>query len=353
MIACQWGPDSRSILTTADFLLRITLWSLVDKSISYIKHPKLVQGGIGFSRNRQFMALAERRDGKDFVSVFDCQKWCLVKHFEVGTKDMAGLAWSPDGRVICVWDAVIDYKVFMYAMDGRCLASYSPYSDVWQYRLGLKSVAWSPTGQFLALGSYDEKVRILNHVTWKTVAEHPHPALVEDPKVVLYSEVEQKLPFAGDRPPATLSLFPTQSKYVAVDLPSVLTSLKVDPEKPNPKLGVGTLLFSSDARYLATINDNMPHAVWIWDVTRLCPVVVLKQLRPVRDVKWDPAQTRLAICTGNGRLYMWSPAGCISVCVPNDPPIAVQRLDWHPTGTALALIGQTHFTVCYLNKEDE
>ena len=29
------------------------------------------------------------------------------KHFEVDTKDLADLAWSPDGRVLCLWDSLL------------------------------------------------------------------------------------------------------------------------------------------------------------------------------------------------------------------------------------------------------
>ena len=34
--------------------------------------------------------------------------------------------------------------------------------------------------------------------------------------------------------------------------------------------------------------------------------------------QWDPKQPRLAVCTGNNKLYMWSPAGCVSVVVPTE-----------------------------------
>lgn len=46
------------------------------------------------------------------------------------------------------------YKVLLYSLDGRLLSAYSAY----EWSLGVKSVAWSPSSQFLAIGSYDEKV---------------------------------------------------------------------------------------------------------------------------------------------------------------------------------------------------
>lgn len=46
--------------------------------------------------------------------------------------------------------------------------------------------------------------------------------------------------------------------------------------------------------------------------------VVLEQLGPVRSFQWDPRQPRLAICSGGSKVYLWSPAGCVSVQVPGE-----------------------------------
>ncbi len=301
-----------------------------------------------FSSSGKYMALAERRDCKDFISLFDCSQWQLVKHFQVDTSDLAGLSWSPDDKVLCVWDSVLNYKVFLYSIDGRCLATYSAY----EHALGIKSVKWSPTSQFLAIGSFDQKLRILNHVTWKTVAEHLHLASVDSSNVVVYKEVESKgsnmKPILG----VPSSLYLSQSKYETLEPPVMVPSIKPDPEKPNPKLGVSHIAFSPDSRYVATKNDNMPNAVWIWDVTNLKLSVLLLQINPVREVKWDPTQSRLAVCTSNNKLYLWSPAGCVSVAAPVDTNFTVQRLSWHPNGKSLALVGANHFCLCYTNDDE-
>ena len=47
------------------------------------------------------------------------------------------------------------YKLLLYSLDGRLLSSFSAY----EWSLGIKSVAWSPSSQLLAVGSFDEKVR--------------------------------------------------------------------------------------------------------------------------------------------------------------------------------------------------
>lgn len=96
------------------------------------------------------------------------------------------------------------YKILLYSLDGRLLATYCAY----EWALGIKSVAWSPSSQFLAVGSYDGKVstvglrqlttspwgpgltappsqvRILNHVTWKVLTELEHPATIHSSRIV-------------------------------------------------------------------------------------------------------------------------------------------------------------------------
>lgn len=62
--------------------------------------------------------------------------------------------------------------MLLYSLDGRLLSTYSAY----EWSLGIKSVAWSPSSQFLAIGSYDEKVQRL----------HKHNLLlVSDTKITL------------------------------------------------------------------------------------------------------------------------------------------------------------------------
>lgn len=55
-----------------------------------------------------------------------------------------------------------------------------------------QSTTWSPTSQFLAIGSYDECVRVVNNVTWKKICELTHENIVRPPTVV-YREVMEPL----------------------------------------------------------------------------------------------------------------------------------------------------------------
>lgn len=354
LVSSRWSPDGRHILNTTEFHLRVTVWSLCTKAVSYIKYPKACQKGIDFSRDGSYMALAERRDCKDYVSVFVCEDWHLLRHFETETQDLSGVEWSPNGGVLAVWESCLEYKVLLYSLDGRQLSKFSAY----EWSLGIKSLAWSPSSQFLAVGSFDEKVRILNHITWKKITEFEHPATISNPKTVVYKEVEQR-PVLPSEDLSILnistgsSVFTSQSKYEISSPPVQISVVKPDPDKANPKVGVSALGFSSDSRYLATKNDNMASVVWIWDMQRMSLEAALEQTAPVRSFQWDPKRPRLALCTGTSKLYLWSPAGSVSVRVPSEGGFQVHALSWHSSGESLVLIGKEHLCLCYMDTEPE
>ncbi|XP_076472326.1 WD repeat-containing protein WRAP73-like [Babylonia areolata] len=341
--AVRWSPDSRHVLTTADFHLRITVWSLTNKSVSYIRHPKKCEKGVDFTKDGKYMALAERRDCKDYVSIFSCDGWSLVKHFESETEDLSGLEWSPDSRVLCVRDSCLYYKIVMYALDGRMLGSYSAYDSA----LGVKTVAWSPSSQLLLIGSFDEKIRILGHVTWKKIFTFTHPNPAQGNNLVVYREVTHSTKSKPEPPPAS-SLFTGQSRYELQPCPVSIPTEDPPSRKANPKKGVSKVAFSANNKYFCSINDNMPKVLWIWNVSHLELCAVLIQDLAISCVSWDPQKPRLALCTGTNKLYMWSPEGCLCVDVPAEASFKVRQVHWQPDGGSLLLMGHKQMCVCYL-----
>ncbi|XP_061207625.1 WD repeat-containing protein WRAP73 isoform X2 [Neopsephotus bourkii] len=328
LVASCWSPDGRHILNTTEFHLRITVWSLCTKSVSYIKYPKACQQGIAFTKDGRYMAVAERRDCKDFISIFVCSDWQLLRHFDTETQDLFGIEWAPNGCVLAVWDTCLEYKILLYSLDGRLLSTYRAY----EWSLGIKSVAWSPSSQFLAIGSYDEKI------VYKEVEKSP-------------SVETERLSFPPTRALAS-SLFSTQSKYAVSEVPLSLHHVKPAADRANPKMGIGMLAFSPDNCFLATKNDNIPNAVWIWDIQKLKLFVVLEQLCAIQCFQWDPRQPRLAVCTGNSNVYLWSAAGCVSVQVPVEGDFPIVSLSWHSSGDSMVLLSKDNFCVCYLEREE-
>ncbi|KNA09944.1 hypothetical protein SOVF_148840, partial [Spinacia oleracea] len=166
----RWSPDSRHILTTSDFQLRLTVWSLLNTACVHVRWPKHPFKGVSFTRDGKFAAVCTRRDCKDYINLLSCDSWEIMGVFAVDTLDLADVEWSPDDSSIIVWDSLLEYKVLIYTPGGRCLLKYQAYES----GLGVKSVSWSPCGQFLAIGSYDQMLRVVNRLTWKTFAEFLH-----------------------------------------------------------------------------------------------------------------------------------------------------------------------------------
>ncbi|RUS26673.1 WD repeat domain 8 [Jimgerdemannia flammicorona] len=289
LTAVTWAPDARSVMCFAEYKLRI--WNLVTKEASYIQYPKFFDKGYDFRSDNRYFVLAERRENKDYVGIYDCHDWSIVKQFPTETIDMEGLAWSPDGKYIAVRDTPLHYKLLVYAIDGRCLVSYFAYHD----NLGIKSIAWAPSGQFLAVGSFDQKVRLLNHYTWNPTAEFEHSSSLKKGNLESdLTEIQQTMQRA-------------RLCYHIAEQPYTVPTVRPEGDKSNPKIGVAFCEFNSDGKMLATRNDNMPNTLWIWDLSVLQPVGVLAQQQPVLVAKWNPVVPDiLALCTGNGCIYLWN-----------------------------------------------
>jgi WD40 repeat protein len=94
-------------------------------------------------------------------------------------------------------------------------------------------------------------------------------------------------------------------------------------------------------------KDSMPNILWIWDMNKFKLASVLIQTSAIRCVAWEPRQPRLALCTNNNKLYMWSAQGCVAIEAPCEATFLIQSLKWMPNGTALVLVGKDHFCVAY------
>ncbi|KAL0487113.1 WD repeat-containing protein WRAP [Acrasis kona] len=341
----RFSPDSAHVLITSEFQLRITVWSLFDDSANHahIKSPKYSGKGLDFRIGGEYMALAERRECKDFISIIFTPTWELVQHFPAHTKNLQDLKWSPDGRYICAWDSSLDFSVCIYDMSGSLVKQYEAYKNA----LAVKAngVSWSPSGQLLAVGCYDQKVYILNSLTWNPIGEYRHdinPSPQEYPTCCVFREIEYKATHESQN----------KTRYELEDLPTKINVLKPDYKKPNPKVGVGIVEWSANSQYMCTRNDNMPNTLWIWETGKLSLVSLLIQLNNIKCVAWHPTLPYLAICTGNNKIYTWYVHSTSCVDIPGIP-FKVQRLKWNKDGSVLLLMDENTYCCCYVSGLEE
>ncbi|GER50818.1 WD-repeat protein [Striga asiatica] len=345
----RWSPDSRHILTTSDFQLRLTVWSLLNTACIHVQWPKHGSKGVSFTKDGKFAAICTRRDCKDYVNLLSCCTWEIMGVFAVDTLDLADIQWSPDDSAIVIWDSPLEYKVLIYSPDGRCLSKYQAYES----GLGVKNVSWSPCSQFLAVGSYDQMIRVLNHLTWKVFAEFTHLTVIRGPcAAAVFKEVDEPLQldmselsltdeFVQRNTDNTSETY-NQVRYEVMEVPVTLPSLKPPADKPNPKQGIGLMAWSSDSQYICTRNDSMPSVLWIWNVQQLELAAILIQKDPIRAAAWDPTSPRLFLCTGSTNLYMWTPLQTCCINVPF-PQFSVLDLKWNLDGRYLLLKDKESF----------
>ena len=336
LVLARWAPDSRHVVTFAECNLHATFWSLTDQSTLVLPRVKDPVAGLAWSPDGNFVACATRKDSKDAVAIVRSGGgFPLQCAWPCATHDLASLAWSHDGAIIVVADTCLRYLLLVYSARGEELARFSAYSDA----LGIRGLSLSPDrGAFLAVGSFDQSVRLVNPLAgWQPVHEYPHahpkllPAHARCARLEVFA-ANPPVPGAAPGSPGAATTFAVSGSGDAVTLPQV----PVDETKLVPKLGVGTMLWSHDGRFLATKNENMPKAVWVWDVTDSGLAALLLLDAPVRALKWAPGEHLLALACGAPEVIFWSPGqGPRALPLPALAEQAASALQWGGDGTAL------------------
>ncbi|CAH0522608.1 unnamed protein product [Peronospora belbahrii] len=369
LVHARWTPDARHVITVSDFQLHATVWSLQDPSTRYmIRNPKVAVEGLRFSTNGEFLAVIERHDCKDFIGIYSSESWELTAHFSIDSYDCVEVMWSPDDAAIAVRDTHLEFGVFLYSPNGTFLAKFQAYQNA----LGLKTIAWSASGQFLALGSYDEHLRILSHIGWKPIADFDHTSIAITSTNTNQAAIEYEENFADanvmDRPQGRRvavtqhgsSLLSNSlqaasaaaqaaggKKYRAIcfvrrDPPFSVRALTSDPLVENPKIGISRVAWSPDSAFIATKSDQMPYNVWIWRTENLTLHATISLLELVRSLQWDPVHIRLAITSGENHVHLWTMKGVSWIDIPIES-FQARGLQWAPNGDSLIVIGRQEF----------
>lgn len=388
----EWAGDSRHVITSSEFQLRLTIWMLEHGKAKYIKFPKYSKRGIAQSNNRKYLAVVERREHRDYIGVYRQEYWEPINRFKVDTVDLEDILWSKNDRVICCWDNPLEYRFLIYTPRGQKLAQFQAYENA----LGIKSLSFSPRSRFMAVGSYDQVCRVFNTLTWRSLADYKHKIEKVDKKsltaehrkvleskhkkILVYQEVfsdtqgeDWFLNEVDDDNKSEVSAatamtnFTVQSDLLRRTVRSARVQTKKGPEKKrvwsitnypphikenkvemidNPKVGVSKCEWSPNGQLLATINDNMPMTVWIWYMPKLSLHSIVDHKDAISAFKWAPGKIeRLAICCGNDSLTLWSKSGCVTIRCRASRYV-VSDLQWCPDGQSILLLDKRRFCVC-------
>ncbi|KAF9455040.1 YVTN repeat-like/Quino protein amine dehydrogenase [Macrolepiota fuliginosa MF-IS2] len=352
----EWAPDGRTILCFSEWGLRVTLWSLVTGTATYIQFPIHPDRGYAFRADGRYFILGERHKSKDTLGVYDAaESYRLMRHFPLPTSSLSSFAVSPTGNHIAVWEGPLDYKLHVLTLAGNLLATFSPEPDP---GFGIRNVAWHPNGMFLAVGGWDDRIHILDSLSWSAVA-----TLELSPRVPSTVKVWRE-------PPKWMEN--TEGRgFLSYERPQgvhVLPLIRSDQTKPNPKSGTAQLEWNTTGDLLLVRFDNVPTAVHIFDfpspqevfVARLRSVLL--HSHPVISSRWNPARKgSLVLCCGTQGVYTWSDewvsesgeeeemAECIGVPAQK---FEARDVKWAPDGKGFILFDKDQFC-CAFEVEDE
>ena len=295
-----FSPDSLNIISICDHNIKLSIRSLVDKSLYYINFPKFAKKGLSFSAKGNFMALAERNEAKDYIGVYFVNKWTCIKKFLAQTEDLQDVKWAYDSSALLLPDAPTLCVLYIYSPIGDLISKI----ELYQFKMGIKSLDMSPNGHYICLGLYDQTLRIFNNISYTcvTIFEHDKEVL-DDIKVNYYKE--ELINNEGD------------SKYVQINPPIDLKNENILKNKSNnymndkvPRIGISKMAFSFDNYFLATKNDKMPNILFIWDINQMNLQFVLIQLNEVIHFEWAKNKNILFISTNNNKLYYFTLDSC-------------------------------------------
>lgn len=329
--AVSFGADGGTLLTRTEFAMHLSVWDLDDNAVTVIEHPKAVRQGHCFSADGAFLAVLRRRQCRDSVSVYAAGTWEEVASFDAPSKDAHSMHWSSDGATIVLVEDAVEYGVWLLSPVGAAQAQYAAYGGA----LGVSHAALSPDGasDLLALGSYDNAVRVLSLVTRAVCAEYRHA----HPKSLGRSALS----------PAFSMHAEAEDGAFRSELPAQLPARRPDQSKPLSHAGMASVQWSSCGRFLATRSHELPRCLFLWDAEDARLRALLVMGGAVRAAAWSPARPELLVhCAG--KLYTWREkegVRALEAPAPQGAPAA----SWLPDGDGLLLVGSREWSVLRLD----
>ncbi|KAL9715926.1 hypothetical protein Ac2012v2_000370 [Leucoagaricus gongylophorus] len=351
----EWAPDGRTIMCFSEWGLRVTLWSLVTASATYIQFPIHPDRGYAFRADGRYFILGERHKSKDTLGIYDAvDSFKLIRHFPLPTSSLSSFSVSPTGNHIAVWEGPLEFKLHVLTLAGDLLVTFTPEPDP---IFGVRSVAWHPNGMFLIAASWDDRMYILESISWSAVATLDFTSRIPA-SVKVWQEPSKWMESTGGR--GFLSYERRRGTQVL--------SVRPDLTKPNQKSGPIQLEWNNTGDLLLVRFENTPAAVHIFDFPvpqqEFTPRLrsVLLHNNPVLNVRWNPVRRgSLVLCCGTQSVFIWSDewvgevgeeeemAECISVPAQE---FETKDVKWAPDGKGLILLGKDQFC-CAFEAEDE
>ncbi|KAG8896531.1 hypothetical protein FRB99_008852 [Tulasnella sp. 403] len=264
-------------------------------------------------------------------------------HFPLPTTSLHSIAISPNGNHLAVWEGPLEYKLHILSLVGNVLATFTPPEPDVALGLGIRAVAWHPSGGFIAVGGWDEKIYILTCHGWLPVATFELTSRIPSHVTVWKEPPDDRItPQAG----------------------SPLPLIRPDPNKPNAKSGLVQLEWNIDGTLLMARFEQSPTTIHIYHFpTPSQPFnprarSVLIHTKPVLHARWNPTQAALLVaCCGTGSIYTWDgrvEVGDVAECIGVPAKqFDVRDVRWSPDGRGITLLDRETFCCAFMVVEED
>ena len=161
-----FGANEDEVVLFSDFGVKATIWSLLTSRGVEIRDPKPGSKCHAYRPTTRHLAILVRESAHDNLLLLAPSTYEVLENVELPSVDAQGLDWSPDGQWLAIWDNTsAGYKLYVYTADGNLFKTYAGGQTTDHVGLGIKSVTWSPKGDHLAIGDYEDCITFLNNKT--------------------------------------------------------------------------------------------------------------------------------------------------------------------------------------------
>lgn len=338
IVAAHWVPDSRQIMTFSDMNLKLTIYNLITKEQSIIKSPKSHEKAWAFSSNKKFLAVAERREKKDYIGIYYCMNWQLVNYFHASTFDLADIVWSPSDNFILVWDTCLAYRLVAYCPSKTQIFKH----EVGNNSLGVKTVKMSKKSEYLAQGTYDDKIKLYNTLCWRLICDIDFKINPSDIEEIKFYKEELTTEHANTYDDTPLK------KFIQVQSFRILPNKNVINDRSFTTINSQLIEWSDSNNFLAMKTETFGNYLWIWDMTTMNIHTVINTLQPVVCLKWGLREDMLYFSTGTTDINIWVPTNiCKSQPFFGVKGFKVNNLEWDCRGNFLMLSDKSEICIMY------
>ena len=292
--------------------------------ISNIKYQNLSQG-ISFSYNGgEFMAIIIRKQIKDWVEIYDTDKYILTSSFVCSTLNAENILWTKDNSFILVQENKnYDCKIYVYSLSGNFITLLEPYKNY----PGINKLNISPNGHYITASYCDNIIRLYHYLSFKLCKEinpdnllnpsinkeNTNKFIFEKTVILVENSKKNEINFEHlfDKEKKLFNIENTYPKNISNKTNNINTNIL--------NQYISNFSYSFNSQYLAFISIKYPHILLIYDITAFKLAFLIVFENNIIDFIWSPCSLQLVICTENeDKIYFFQPQRAKGFKLPNN-----------------------------------